>query len=185
MTGLAAMRKAAVAAIEARKIFARVNTHSGPVSVETLKLYNQKMPACLIACLRVKGLAAIPTGVAAIADWGAWILTEDKQAAKRDELMLDEVTALMTLCCQQRWGEGGALTAESTPDLLSASNLTTPMMEREYGVNLWLVSWRQLVKLPPDEAASYVALTEIATSYDLAPADGTAEARDQVKLSQE
>lgn len=151
--------------------------HAGRFTAEDLSRYSQQAPVGIVSCLAASKIDEEGGSVTPHARWAAFVLTRDTPNSKRHDAAIAFAQAILLEVAGNRWGLEGV----HRPAALQLENLYAGPIDKA-GVALWAVTWIQAVDLELTDAAALAALTKVHADYDLAPADGTIAAADDVTL---
>ncbi|KAB7624323.1 hypothetical protein [Alkalilimnicola sp. S0819] len=178
---LLSFRDAVVAGIsQALTELKSCEAHGGRFDEKELRRYALRAPAVLVAVRRIPALAA-ENEITPTLTCAAFVVTRDARGRPRDAAGLALVEALLQVVANNTWGLDWA----HRPQRLEADNLYSAALDKQ-GVALWGVAWQQAVDLAPEvDSATLADFITHHQDYDLAPADGTADASDTITLAQE
>jgi phage gp37-like protein len=174
-----AAREAIVAAVDAALPELRTcQSHGGRFDRGELQRLSRRAPAVLVAVLGIPGLDDGAGAGRAAVRWGAYVLTRDTPAVRRDVAVLDYAEALMRLVRGNRWALGSA----QRPRRIGADNLYSGELDK-HGIALWAVTWEQEIAFAPRDLADLADWTLYSATHQVGGADDP-DAEDRVELPQ-
>ncbi len=154
-----------------------VQAHGGAFTAEEVRQISQKSPAIRLGCVGISDFEDNGNGVDALTTWSCMIIASDRPGSPRDDAALALVGSLLPLIPNHGWGD-----FPQRPERLLARNLYSAGLKK-IGVALWAITWNQRAELSTIDAATLDDLLQVNVEYDLEPADGNMDARDQIDLA--
>lgn len=172
------LREAIATKLRAEFSGVEVISHGGRFDAEELRRWSIKAPALVVMCVAADGvndLGGIPS-----VPWrfAVVVVTKSTAKAKRDEVALGLVEAVLHRVHGNRWGAENV----DAPDQVLAENLFSAPADKE-GIALWGMRWSQAVHHEP--ALEGAALLRAMGVEYRPPGEERALATDEISFAHE